>query len=83
MEAERILGEGRKEWHGGHLLLDRWHPSAGCRWNEKGQKEGRVWVYGLPVHLWGCKTFEKIGTPCGGLVDVETDDPCSMEWVSY
>lgn len=37
---------------------------------------------GLLVHLWGRKTFEKIGELCRGLVEVETHDPNSMEWTS-
>lgn len=39
-------------------------------------------MYGLPVHLWERSTFEKIGTICGGLIEVETHDPCSLEWAS-
>lgn len=56
--------------------------AAGCGWNEKESEEGRIWVYTLPVHLWGWETFDKIGEICGGLVDVETHDPCSREWDS-
>lgn len=81
-EAARVLCEGKKAWQGGHILMDVWHPTAGCRWNKRGIEEGRVWVYGLPVHLWGRSTFEEIGQLCGGLIDFETLDPTLLEWVS-
>lgn len=31
-EAKRVLQSSVKKWTGGYLLLDVWHPSAGCRW---------------------------------------------------
>lgn len=59
--------------------MDVWHPMAGCRWRSRDVEEGKVWVHGLPIHLWGRNTFERIGDLCGGLIEVESLDPGSME----
>lgn len=80
-EADR-LNEGKKEWQGGFILMDVWHPTAGCRWRSRVSEEGKVWVHGLPIHLWACNTFERIGDLCGGLIEVESLDLGSIEWAS-
>lgn len=80
-EAGRVLREGKRDWQGGRLLLDVWHPMAGYRRSEK-EEEGMVWINGLSLHLWSRITFEKIGEFCGGLMGFEIKDPGSMEWVA-
>lgn len=79
--ADRVLREGSKKWQGGRLLLDLWHPTAGCRWAKRERDPRMIWLHGLPLHLWGMKTFEKVGELCG-LLGFEIKDPASMEWVA-
>lgn len=78
-KAERVLKAGKKDWQGGYILMDVWHPTAGCRWNER--EEGKIWFCGLPLHLWGRNTFEKIGEVCGSLIDYENYELESAKWV--
>lgn len=80
VEARRILHEGVRRWEGGGVLLDVWHPVAGC-YRKKEEGNGRyIWLYGLLVHLWSKTPFEKIEDLCGGLKAVESSQSDSWEW---
>lgn len=62
--------------------MDIWHPIAGCgRITDDESEGGCIWVYGMPIHLWGFATFKKLGKLCGGFLESHTFDPVSIEWV--
>lgn len=44
-------------------------------------EEGWIWAFGMPIHLWGSWTFEKIGEICGGLLEVGTTESGLTKWV--
>lgn len=81
VEAKRVLQEGIWRWEGGGILLDKWHPVAGCYRRREENKDHCICLFGLLIHLWGKATFEKIGALCGGLEEVVHQHPESCEWV--
>lgn len=81
VEATRVLREGIRRWESGGILLDKRHPVAGCYRRREEKKDRCVCLFGLPIHLWGRATFEKIGALCGGLEEVVHQYPKSCEWV--
>ena len=44
--------------------------------------EAWVMVLGLPLHLWSCEVFKKIGDGCGGFIteDEDTIGMIELQW---
>lgn len=74
----------------GGILLDIWHPTAGCLFDVPceskrgvGKDGGWIWAFRLPMHLWGWKTDEVIGDTCRGLLDVRLMTVSRWSGLSY
>ncbi|KAA8542907.1 hypothetical protein F0562_024059 [Nyssa sinensis] len=72
-EAVRVLMEGQRWWGEAWLMLDTWSFIVGCSGILRCQKELKVVLDGLPLHLWSWALFQAIGDELGGFINAETN----------
>ena len=72
-EAKRVLVRGKRRIKEKLLHLERWSPEVGCFYKGANANEAWVRVVGLPLHLWNCEVFKKLGDGCGGFMVMDGD----------
>ena len=72
-EVERVLKRGVRCVENRVLLLKKWRPNSGFFRVGAHVSQGWVKVVGMPLHLWNCEVFKKIGGCYEGFVAMDLD----------
>lgn len=81
VEVDRVLKDEKQEWGEILLLLDVWHPRAGCRNGMISDPRTWIRVFRVLTHLWCIPTMKVVGDLCGVFLQADFEDKQSMEWV--